>query len=137
MRFLRLRQYLDTLCDSGAILAVGYEEVRRHQGVDAAHVYGGIVAVIASWCEEQGIPYQGQPVGTVKKLATGNGAAGKGAMVIAANAQWDMDIPINRQTLTGKDGKETICYSFPGGGDNEADSLWIAETLRRSLGGNV
>lgn len=137
MRFLRLRKYLDALADSEAICAVAYEEVRGHQGVDAAHIYGGIIATLAAWCEELAIPYQGQPVGTVKKLATGNGAAGKVKMVETANNQWDMNIPICAQTLTAKDGKDTTVYSFPGGGDNEADALWIAEALRRSLGGKA
>lgn len=135
MRFLRLRQYLNSLADTEAIRAVAYEEVRRHQGVDAAHIYGGIVATLAAWCEQLAIPYQGQPVGTVKKLATGKGIAGKVEMVEAANDQWDKEIPINVQTLTAKDGTKQQVYSFPGGGDNEADALWIAETLRRSLGG--
>ena len=53
-------------------------------GVDAAHIYGGIVAVITGRCERQGTPYCGIPVGTIKKLATGKGNAGKDEMVEAA-----------------------------------------------------
>lgn len=138
MRFLRLRRYLDDVavnCGNN-IGAVGYEMVAQHVGTDAAHVYGGITATITAWAEELKIPYQGQPWGTVKKLATGSGAAAKYAMVCAANARWQTRIAI-KEKLTAKDGKVTTVYSFPGGGDNEADACWIAETLRRSLGGKA
>ena len=81
MRFVLLAQ---NLRDIGKVDRVYFEEVRRHMGVDAAHIYGGIVAVITGRCERQGTPYCGIPVGTIKKLATGKGNAGKDEMVEAA-----------------------------------------------------
>jgi Holliday junction resolvasome RuvABC endonuclease subunit len=119
MRYLRFCKFLDEakLSTSGQVFdAVYFEEVRAHKGTDAAHVYGGIVAHLMTWCEQQQpkIPYQGIPVSHVKRAATGKGG-GKGtdkpAMVAAAKLAWpEQDI---------KD-------------DNQADALWIlrsAETL--------
>lgn len=94
MRYLRARRYLAEILDGHNVTAVAYEEVRRHMGVDAAHVYGGIVAVIGEECERRKLPYRGIPVGTVKKLATGKGNADKVAMVGAANARWSLDAPV-------------------------------------------
>ena len=90
MRYLRFRRWLDdlrdTVCRAGSssgIDALYFEEVRRHLGVDAAHVYGGLLATLTAWCEHHQIPYQGVPVGTIKRNATGKGNASK-AEIIAA-----------------------------------------------------
>ena len=66
--------------------AVYFEEVRRHLGVDAAHVYGGLLATLTAWCEHHQIPYQGVPVGTIKRHATGKGNAGKAEVIAAMKA---------------------------------------------------
>lgn len=58
-----------------------FEEVRRHMGVDAAHVYGGFMAVLQSFCIENDYQYHGVPVGTIKKHATGKGNASKEEMI--------------------------------------------------------
>ena len=84
MRFLRFKRWLGELKTIAQdIHAVYFEEVRRHAGVDAAHVYGGLMATLTTWCEHQNIAYLGVPVGTIKKHVTGKGNAGK-AEVIAA-----------------------------------------------------
>ena len=94
MRYLRFRRWLDevlatTAPSSGVsgLDAVYFEEVRRHLGVDAAHAYGGFLATMTSWCEHQKIPYQGVPVGTIKRHVTGKGNAGKSEMVSAMRAR--------------------------------------------------
>lgn len=61
-----------------------FEEVRRHNGTQAAHVYGGYKATLISFCEFYGIDYLGIPVGTIKKYWTGNGAAKKDEMILEA-----------------------------------------------------
>ncbi len=54
MRFLRFRRWLEDLDqDAGPIEAIYFEEVRRHVGTDAAHIYGGLLAVLSAWCEER------------------------------------------------------------------------------------
>lgn len=85
MRFLRFKRWLTEIKQtSDGIDAVYFEEVRRHLGVDAAHAYGGFMAHLTAWCERHQIPYQGVPVGTIKKHATGKGNASKGEMIAAA-----------------------------------------------------
>lgn len=88
MRYLRFKRWLTELkgCTEGIELVV-FEEVRRHVGVDASHAYGGFLATLTSWCEHHEIPYQGVPVGTIKKHATGKGNAGKEAMIAAMQAK--------------------------------------------------
>lgn len=84
MRYVRFGNELATLIE-GVDLVV-FEEVRRHMGVDAAHVYGGLLAVLTAKCESAKIPYEGVPVGTIKKHATGKGNASKSEMVLAAGS---------------------------------------------------
>lgn len=100
MRYLRFRrQFLDKLT---AAREVYFEQVRRHEGTDAAHVYGGLMATLLAWCEEHSIPYQGIGVGEIKKHFTGKGNANKEMMIKAAQDRG----------FTPKD-------------DNEADALAI------------
>ena len=49
--------------------------------------YGGLMASLTSWGELRGIPYEGVPVGTIKRHATGKGNAPKQAMIDAARAK--------------------------------------------------
>jgi len=81
MRFVRLRRHLEELLPLDLIV---YEEVHRHLGTHAAHIYGGIIAIIQSFGEDHKIDFQGCPVGTIKKHATGKSTANKDAMVAAA-----------------------------------------------------
>lgn len=82
MRFLRFKRWLDELYVlTNSIEEVYFEEVRRHIGVDAAHVYGGFLSQLSMWCEEAKIPYSGVSVGTIKKHLTGKGNASKEMMI--------------------------------------------------------
>jgi Holliday junction resolvasome RuvABC endonuclease subunit len=74
MRFLNFQRWLTQL---PKVDVVYFEEVRRHLGVDAAHAYGGFLSHLTSWCEASKIPYQGIPVGTIKRFITGKGNASK------------------------------------------------------------
>jgi hypothetical protein len=110
MRYLRFINWLTEIDRlSGPIEAIWFEEVRRHAGTDAAHVYGGLMASLTSWGELRGVPYQGVPVGTIKRHATGKGNAPKQAMIDAARKR-----------------------GFSPTDDNEADAiailLWAIET---------
>jgi crossover junction endodeoxyribonuclease RuvC len=108
MRYVHLQANLTHIWEAfPSINLVAFEEVRRHMGVDAAHVYGGIIATITAWCETVNIPYTAIAVGTVKKMATGKGNSKKDAMIAAANAKWP-ELP--------------KCED-----DNEADARFIAE----------
>lgn len=110
MRFVRFSAWLDTLItDTGGLEAIYFEEVRRHLGVDAAHLYGGFLATLTAWCEHRAIAYQGVPVGTIKRHVTAKGNAGKDAVIAAVTAR-----------------------GFNPKDDNEADAiallLWAIET---------
>ena len=87
MRFLRFGRWLDQLHQASPVTEVAFEEVRRHLGVDAAHVYGGLMATLTAWCEQQGLPYSGIPVGTIKRAVTGSGNAGKDRVIEAVRAR--------------------------------------------------
>jgi hypothetical protein len=94
MRYLRFRGWLDGIAaDAAGIAAVYFEEVRRQLGTDAAHIYGGFLATLSTWCEQHGIPYEGVPVGTIKRHITGKGNADKHAVIEAVRARgyrpWD------------------------------------------------
>jgi Holliday junction resolvasome RuvABC endonuclease subunit len=99
MRYLRFSRWLDEM-NASPIGMIAFEEVRRHAGTDAAHIYGGLMGTLTAWAELRGIPCEGVPVGTIKRHATGKGNADKAAMIDAAR----------RRGLDPKD-------------DNEADAL--------------
>lgn len=81
MVFVKFRNRLNEIRDAYGLDHVYFEEVRRHKGTDAAHRYGGLMAVLTAWCEENNVPYEGVPVGAIKKAFTGNGAASKDLMI--------------------------------------------------------
>jgi hypothetical protein len=87
MPYLRFRSWLQELHERveglGRIL---FEEVRAHRGAAAAHAYGGFLAHLTAWCEDRGVPYQGVPVGTIKRHVTGKGNAAKAAVIAAVRA---------------------------------------------------
>ena len=87
MRYLRFQRWLDALAhDGGGLGTIYFEEVRRHAGTDAAHLYGGFLATLTAWCEREQVAYQGVPVGTIKRFATGKGNAGKDLVIAAMTA---------------------------------------------------
>lgn len=84
MRYLKFKTWLSTLKEqAGSLDLVMFEEVRRHAGTTAAHLYGGFLAHLTAWCEAEGIPYQGVPVATIKAHATGKGNSKKEVMIAA------------------------------------------------------
>jgi Holliday junction resolvasome RuvABC endonuclease subunit len=88
MRYLRFGRWISEIQTSVSELQFLYfEEVRRHASTDAAHAYGGFLATLTAWCEHHGVPYQGVPVGTIKKHVTGKGNASKDEMMVAMRAR--------------------------------------------------
>ena len=85
MRYLRFTRWLDEIATPPPAMIL-YEEVRRHAGTDAAHVYGGLMGTLTAWAELRGIPYQAVPVGVIKKHATGKGNAPKEVVIAAMRA---------------------------------------------------
>lgn len=88
MRYLRFKRWLTELkATTEGIDEIYFEEVRRHLSTDAAHAYGGFLATLTSWCEHHGIAYQGVPVGSIKRHATGHGNASKEDVIAAMRAR--------------------------------------------------
>lgn len=81
MRFLKFEKWLNEIPRPTQVV---FEEVRRHAATDAAHVYGGLMAIVTKFCEQHGIPYQGVPVGTIKRAWTGKGNSKKNVMIAEA-----------------------------------------------------
>lgn len=69
---LALHHYICPITD------IVYEEVKYHRAVDAAHVYGGLEAILQSFCLDRLLEYRGIDVATIQKEATGRGMAPKG-----------------------------------------------------------
>ena len=94
---------------AGGLDLVVYEQVRNHAGVDAAHSFGGWLAILTAWCDHHDIDYEGVPVGTIKRFIAGKGNADKEAVIAAVRAR-----------------------GFHPADDNEADAiailLWAIET---------
>ncbi|MDE2105016.1 MAG: hypothetical protein KGL39_47700 [Patescibacteria group bacterium] len=102
MRYVNFRKWLREMLESGVDLVV-YEDVKAHKGVTAAHIYGGLQALLMEECEARHIPYSGVGVGAIKKFATGKGNANKDLMIEAAKRKWpDFE-----------------------GDDNQADARWL------------
>lgn len=84
MRYLRFRHWLGDIARlASGLERIVFEEVRRHAGTDSSHIYGGFLATLTAWCEQKAIPYEGVPVGTIKRFATGRGNADKATMIAA------------------------------------------------------
>jgi hypothetical protein len=66
MRFLRFRGWLVEIAAlSGGVARIVFEEVRRHVSTDSSHAYGGFLATLTAWCEQESIPYEGPKPGTI------------------------------------------------------------------------
>ena len=88
MRYLRFTDWLvEIAMRAHGIRRIVFEEVRRHAGIDAAHIYGGFLGTLTAWCEGHEVPYEGVPVGTIKRFATGKGNADKTAMTATMRAR--------------------------------------------------
>jgi crossover junction endodeoxyribonuclease RuvC len=104
-QYLHFRYWLGNVLFSFDNLdVIYYEDVRRHLGTDAAHVYGGYLATLQAFCYEKGIKLVPVAVGTIKKHWTGKGNANKYEMIQEARQR-----------------------GFEPADDNEADALAILD----------
>ena len=114
MIWLRFRSWLQEVDETtGGVGVVVFEEVVAHRGVAASHCYAGFLAHLTAWAEVNKIPYQGVPVGTIKRHVTGKGNADKAAVIAAVRA-----------------------LGFEPQDDNEADALALLNwALAQGIGG--
>jgi hypothetical protein len=87
MIWLRFRAWLQEIDETvGGVGVVVFEEVVAHRGIAASHCYAGFLAHLTAWAEVNRIPYQGVPVGTIKRHIAGKGNADKAAVIAAVQA---------------------------------------------------
>lgn len=103
-RFVHASRWLAELLGLYNPLCVAYELPRRHLGTKAAHIYGGLRGQILVSAGKRDLVTLPIEVGTAKKRATGDGSAGKPAMIEAASPFLD----------------------HPPATDDEADALFVA-----------
>lgn len=106
VRYLKFKRHLEVEIVIGGVEKVYYEAVRKHIGTDAAHAYGAYLGQVQTTCLENGIIYEGVPVQTIKKHATGKGNADKQQMINAAITKFNNINIID---------------------DNHADALWLLD----------
>jgi len=85
MRWSMFRGWLVMMVAHHHIHRIAYEEVRRHEGTTAAHVYGAFEALTQLTAAVQNIPLLPAGVGVIKKHWTGKGNANKDAMIAEAH----------------------------------------------------
>jgi len=100
----RVRDFV-TACD-GEPVTICYEDVRRHLGTRAAHVYGALEGQLHYIAHEEApqITLKTYSVQQIKQRATGRCVAGKDEMLAAAKMRW------------------TWCKTH-----DEADALWLLD----------
>lgn len=92
-------------------IVIAFEEVRRHVGTIAAHVYGGLLSHVEMFSalhpEVEVVPIG---VSKWKKIATGNGAAKKDQYIAAVNSRFNKRLAMKHE--------------------DEAAALGVAEAVR-------
>ena len=87
-RYVRLRKALTEILSTYKSALVCYEIWEKHQGVYAAQILGGHLAVLTELLEEMNITGVGVGVQKIKAHATGNHRATKDLMVKSARLLW-------------------------------------------------
>ena len=80
VRFLNMMNWLNSL---SKVHEVYFERVCGHKGTHAAHVYGGFMAVLMTWCEQRKAKYKGVLVPHIKRNITDNSKATKAEVIEA------------------------------------------------------
>lgn len=111
IRFLKFKRHLEIELTIGGVEKVFFEAVRAHMAVDAAHAYGGYLAVLQAVCIEYEVPYEGISVQAIKKHATGSGNAKKDQMIVTAIKKFKGINIID---------------------DNHADALWLLDYVENN-----
>lgn len=86
-RFLRFRSWLAGILDMTAPALVAYERA-HHRGGHATELAIGLQTRVQELAAAREIPYAAVHTGTLKKHATGSGAASKEMMILAARKRW-------------------------------------------------
>jgi Holliday junction resolvasome RuvABC endonuclease subunit len=88
--FLRFRKWVKELIELTQPDVLCYE-VAHHRGGSATEICVGLTTRVMEIATEHELEYVGYRTGEIKKYATGNGGAGKEAMINSAKVLWDND----------------------------------------------
>jgi len=106
MMFVRLEAWLRAVVIAAPPMdpvkwvdVIAVEDVRRHAGTIAAHIYGGVIATVTRVCEEVDVPYCGIGVGVWKKRCVGKGNASKEECAQAAGRKWPYGLVIEQDAI--------------------------------------
>lgn len=83
-KWQRYRAWLSGVIVQHHVTQIAYEDVFRHLGVDAAHAYGGYLAMLEMVADQHNVTLVAVGVGTIKKHWTGKGNAKKDEMIAEA-----------------------------------------------------
>ena len=133
IRFIRLRHFLAAIKPD----LVAFEDVRYTppntgfqsvgallaRAAPACEWFGALKATAATWCEAQGIPITGIPIGTIKKRATGKGNANKSDIIAACNKEFGFNFEVEGYESTGV--------------DNIADAVYVCSVLIEQYGSGL
>ena len=133
IRFIRLRHFLAAIKPD----LVAFEDVRYTppntgfqsvgailaRAAPACEWFGALKATAATWCEAQGIPITGIPIGTIKKRATGKGNANKADIISACNKEFGFDFDVEGYESSGV--------------DNIADAVYVCSILAEQYGSGL
>jgi len=87
-RWLNFRAWLFGVLSAEQIHLLAYEDVRRHEGITAAHAYGAFKAMVEMCAASCNIELLPVGVGVIKKAWTGRGNATKQEMIKEAQRRW-------------------------------------------------
>ena len=87
-RFLEFRRQVEASLCLYDPTVIAYENVCRHTATDAAHIYGGLLAILEETALTWDLPTCPIAVAVIKRAATGRGNADKTAMAVRASRKW-------------------------------------------------
>lgn len=110
MKLIRMKAKLKEITDAFDIDLIVYERPAGRHTNSIIH-QSKLIAIIETFCEQNGIEYHAYSASEIKKFATGKGNAGKPAMIEAAKSE----------------------FNYPGNDDNEADAIWMLVLAERDF----
>lgn len=109
MKLIRFRNKLKEVCALEGISLIVYERVAGQHANSIIHA-AKLVAIIETFCKDNGLHYASFSAAEIKKFATGKGNCNKERMVQAAQQM----------------------YGYPGNDDNIADALHILNLAHKT-----
>jgi len=117
-RWAALLDHLNATHIAHTLKRIAFEDVHRHNGTRAAHVFGGFRAFLEWWADSKGVKLIPCEVGQIKKCATGNGRASKEQTVRAARRLFP------DQNISNHNQADSLCLLYA----HEEQTRWQMRT---------